>query len=216
MKVMRVTGLGLVSLLTVGITSVTAQPYRGEPSVKGATGTSDNLMHPQAARQYRLRQEALKQQVQAGRWGAGVQKVGDRYVELSQTRKDRIFVIVAEFGDTVHPSYPGVATGPVHNSIAKPGPNDNTTIWQADFSRDHYRDMYFNRMLDYYQMQSSGRYGFDGDVTEWVRVPYNEARYGRNSCGSNVCSNVWNLISDAVGIWYADQIAQGKTPRRDP
>ena len=39
-------------------------------------------------------------------------------------------------------------------------------------------------MLNYYRTQSSGRYGFTGDVTEWVKVAFNEARYGTNLCGS--------------------------------
>ena len=47
--------------------------------------------------------------------------------------------------------------------------------------------MYFNRMKEYYETQSSARYTIDGDVTEWVKVPFNEALYGRNYCGSIVC-----------------------------
>ena len=43
--------------------------------------------------------------------------------------------------------------------------------------------MYFNRMTEYYETQSSGRYSVDGDVTEWVKVPYNQALYGRGYCG---------------------------------
>ncbi|MEU8182577.1 immune inhibitor A domain-containing protein, partial [Micromonospora sp. NPDC049047] len=30
----------------------------------------------------------------------------------------------------------------------------------------------------YYEAQSSGRYTVDGEVTDWVKVRYNEARYG--------------------------------------
>ena len=40
--------------------------------------------------------------------------------------------------------------------------------------------MYFNRMAEYYERQSSGRYSVEGDVTGWVKVPFNEARYGRD------------------------------------
>ena len=40
--------------------------------------------------------------------------------------------------------------------------------------------MYFNRMAEYYETQSSGRYSVEGDVTDWVKVPFNEARYGRD------------------------------------
>jgi immune inhibitor A len=70
----------------------------------------------------------------------------------------------------------------------------------------------------YYEKQSSGRYSVDGTVTGWVKVPYNEARYGRsdddpkdangddpNVCDSNVCNNTWALIRDGVSQWVADQ-----------
>jgi hypothetical protein len=46
-----------------------------------------------------------------------------------------------------------------------------------------------------------------------VKVRYNEARYGRSNgypCASNVCSNTWNLVSDAANQWYNDQIAAGR------
>ncbi len=48
-------------------------------------------------------------------------------------------------------------------------------------------------------------------MIDWVRVPFNEARYGTNLCGSNVCSTVWLLIRDAITLWTANQVAQGKT-----
>ena len=76
----------------------------------------------------------------------------------------------------------GGAVGPLHNQIAPPNRAvDNTTIWQADYNKAHYEDMYFNQMVDYYARQSSGRYTIEGDVIDWVKVPYNEARYGYNT-----------------------------------
>ena len=66
-------------------------------------------------------------------------------------------------------------------------------------------------MVKYYKAQSSGRYTINGDVIDWVRVPYNEARYGSNFCGSSVCSTVWYLIRDATRKWVADQKAAGMT-----
>ena len=67
----------------------------------------------------------------------------------------------------------------------------------------------------YYEKQSSGRFSVDGTVTDWVRVRYNEARYGRSNgfpCGGNVCTNTWDLVRDAANQWYDDQIAAGRTP----
>src|SRR5215468_2109017 len=66
----------------------------------------------------------------------------------------------------------------------------------------------------YYEKQSSGRYSVSGTVTDWVKVRYNEARYGRSNgfpCASNVCSNTWNLVQDAANQWYADQLAAGRS-----
>ena len=43
-------------------------------------------------------------------------------------------------------------------------------------------------MANWYLEQSSGRYSVDGYVSDWVQVPYNEAAYGSNYCGSIVCT----------------------------
>ena len=66
-------------------------------------------------------------------------------------------------------------------------------------------------MAKYYESQSSGRYSVNGDVTEWVKVPFNEARYGRNYCGSIDCNNTWLLIRDALAYWVDGQLEAGKT-----
>ncbi|MFV2088785.1 immune inhibitor A domain-containing protein [Micromonospora sp. LOL_021] len=163
----------------------------------------------------------------AARGGAGSGK--DQYVELERETTDRIFVILAEFGNERHPSYPDVDSnpnwdgparfdGPLHNEIPAPDRTvDNTTIWQADYSPEHYRELYFGAGEDvesvktYYETQSSGRYSVEGTVTDWVKVRYNEARYGRDLCGGNVCSNVWQLLRDAANQWVADQQALGRT-----
>ena len=47
-----------------------------------------------------------------------------------------------------------------------------------------------------------------------MKVPYNEARYGRSNgypCAGNVCSNTHALIPDALVAWTADQKAKGRT-----
>ena len=140
--------------------------------------------------------------------------------------------MLAEFGDTRHPSYPdqdtdkntpGPATfnGPLRNKIPAPDrAKDNSTVWQADYGRDHYQQLYFGKgegvesLKTYYERQSSGRYSVDGLVTDWVKVPFNEARYGRSNgypCTGNVCSNTWSLIKDAIDAWVADQKAAGRT-----
>ena len=171
------------------------------PGAAGATGQGrrgDNPKHPQGAKQFELRQKSPAGAPRTGADRAGSTK-WPRASSSSwqQERSDRIFVIIAEFGTAINP-VTGGTPGPLHNQIAEPNRAlDNTTIWQADYNRAHYERIYFSdepgadTMLNYYRTQSSGRYGFTGGVTEWVRVQFNEARYGTNLCGSNVCSTVW-------------------------
>ena len=65
-------------------------------------------------------------------------------------------------------------------------------------------------MRNFYEELSSNRYTVNGDVTDWVKVPFNEARYGTNLCGSIVCSTVWSFVNDSVDAWYNAQVAAGK------
>ncbi|WP_460445722.1 immune inhibitor A domain-containing protein [Angustibacter aerolatus] len=232
-------------------------PVGQQPTVKKSKAvTSDELTNPAESKRRALRQEAL-QEVIAGKAkpvtknGSTVVKLGkaatatkagasarakaaaapvkDQYVELRRQQTDRIFVVLAEFGNERNPNYPDQDTdpdiegpttfqGPLHNAIPEPDAQDNSTVWQADYNRKHYQDLYFgkseNSVASYYKKQSSGRYTVEGQVTDWVKVKYNEARYGRSDgypCATNVCSNTWALVSDAVNQWVADQRAKGVT-----
>ncbi|MCF2537081.1 immune inhibitor A [Streptomyces sp. FB2] len=172
------------------------------------------------------RQEALNQVISGkakvkSRDGSKVvelkSKKGDsKYVELGREKTDKIFTILVEFGDQI--SEFGGTPGPLHNQIAKPDPKkDNSTAWKADYDRKHFQDMYFGTgkntesVKKYYEKQSSGRYSVDGEVSDWVKVPYNEARYGNNACGDSNCSSVWNIVSDGLNAWVAQQKAAGRT-----
>ncbi|MEV0175354.1 immune inhibitor A domain-containing protein [Streptomyces sp. NPDC050803] len=141
-------------------------------------------------------------------------KKGDsKYVELGREKTDKIFTILVEFGDQVDSRYGGTP-GPLHNAIAQPDrADDNSTAWQADYNREHYQDLYFGEgtasMKTYYEKQSSGRYSVEGEVADWVKVPYNEARYGSNKCDPDNCA--WYAVQDGVTAWAAQQKAAGKT-----
>ena len=93
-------------------------------------------------------------------------------------------------------------------------------MWQPSYDKAHFQQLYFGEgkgvesLKTYYEKQSSGRYSVDGQVSDWVKVPYNEARYGRSNgypCAGNVCSNTHDLIADALIAWTADQKAKGRT-----
>ena len=171
--------------------------------------------------------------------GSRVVKLGEgKYVELAREKTDKIFTILVEFGDKVDdttmydpdgdgPEEPvvkyGGDPGPRHNTIPEPDRSkDNSTAWQKDYDQKHFQNMYFgtgkdesgkpvHSMKTYYEKTSSGRYSVDGEVSDWVKVPWNEARYGSNYCGSTNCANVWDLIRDGVNAWVDDQKAQGRT-----
>lgn len=242
-----------------GTTPATAVPPVNPPATAGARAASptpDELPNPLESKRRELRDAAI-QDVIAGkarpvtRGGSTVVKVGkeasattkgrgtqrggttrakDQYVELAREKTDRIFVVLAEFGNERHPNYPDQDTdpttpgpttfeGPLRNQIPRPDRRvDNSTVWEPDYNRKHYQDMYFGSgeqsVASYYDKQSSGRYTVNGQVTDWVKVRYNEARYGRSNgypCGGSVCSNTWALVADAVNQWVADQKAAGRT-----
>ncbi|QOV38043.1 immune inhibitor A [Streptomyces ferrugineus] len=190
------------------------------------THADHDLDGPMSKTQEAQREEALNQVISGKskvkkRGGSQVvelkSKKGDsKYVELGREKTDKIFTILVEFGDKI--SEFGGTPGPAHNQIAKPDrKKDNSTAWQADYNQKHYQDLYFGTgkktesMKKYYEKQSSGRYSIEGEVSDWVKVPYNEARYGNNACGQTNCSSVWNVVSDGLNAWVAQQKAAGKT-----
>ena len=65
-------------------------------------------------------------------------------------------------------------------------------------------------MRNFYIELSSNRYAVNGEVTDWVQVPFNEANYGANYCGSIVCSRTWLFVRDSLNAWYNAQIAAGQ------
>lgn len=213
-----------VSLVPVAIAAPIAAPI-GDDDIPIQGGNTDNLGSPLANKQAALKQQALGARLK-GEGSGNIQEINGQYIELELERTDKVFVVIAEFGNTRHASFcdPGQTCafppdgsaltydGPLHNSIPRPNRAvDNSTIWQRDYSPAHYENMYFNRMAAYYESQSSGRYTVEGDVTEWVRVPFNEARYGRDYCGGIVCNNTWFLLRDAMAFWVTDRLADGWT-----
>lgn len=190
------------------------------------TQADHDLEGPMSKTQEAQREEALNQVISGKakvkeRDGSKVvqlkSKKGDgKYVELGREKTDKIFTILVEFGDKI--SEFGGTPGPAHNQIAEPDrKQDNSTAWQKDYNQKHYQDLYFGTgkkaesMKKYYEKQSSGRYSVEGEVADWVKVPYNEARYGNNKCGQTNCSSVWNVVSDGLNAWVAQQKAAGKS-----
>lgn len=234
-----------LALLAAPALAATAPPTPA-PTPAGQQQQADQQQARQAAapppaplelQRQALRRQALEE-VAAGRPGGlraeadgrlpRLAKVGKRYVELARERKDKVFVILAEFGDQVDtttefegkPRFGG-APGPAHNTIGKPAADDNHTLWRKDFDRSFYAKQFFSTdpqsasLRAYYRLQSSGRYDMDGMVTDWVKLPWNEARYGTDNCSeSGQCRTNWDMIRDATDSWYKSERAKGRTPEQ--
>ncbi|HEX5568533.1 MAG TPA: immune inhibitor A domain-containing protein [Streptomyces sp.] len=205
-----------------------AADHRGEAKGKGnghgKGGDNRHVAHdlpgPLTEKQRAQRLEALERLASGERPmtrnGTKVMKLGkNEYVEMEQVKTDKIFTILIEFGDKIDPRYGG-DPGPLHNQIAEPDrKKDNSTLWKENFDREHFEEVYFgdgeDSLKTYYETQSSGKYSVDGMVSDWVKVDYNEARYGTNACGDFVCNTVWDAVRDGVNKWVEGQKAAGST-----
>jgi immune inhibitor A len=254
------TGVVTAAMVVVGLTvpgavaSAAPQTADAQLATQSVAG-SDDLPSAAETKRRDLRQEALSgvlngsktaekrgasTVVKMGKKPAATAKVNkaaaggpvDQYVELAREKTDKIFVVLAEFGDQRDPRYPDVDInptipgpvkfdGPLHNQIPQPNRAvDNSTLWQADFNQQHFQDLYFSTnpgvdsVANYYSKQSSGRYSVDGVVTDWVKVPFNEARYGRSNgfpCAAQICSNSFALVQDGVNAWFNSEKANGRS-----
>ncbi|RLV79380.1 immune inhibitor A domain-containing protein [Streptomyces rapamycinicus] len=235
-----VAALGAAALST-GMAQADAPSTRVErhDPAPAKTDVRHDLEGPYSKQREAQRQEALRQVISGDtkattRGASKVVKLGKgKYVELAREKTDKIFTILVEFGDKVDdttmydpdgdgPKPPvkkyGGDPGPAHNTIGRPDrADDNSTAWQKDYNRQHFQDLYFSKdkkkesLRKYYEKQSSGRYSVDGEVSDWVKVDWNEARYGSNYCGDTNCANAWDLIRDGVNQWAKDQKAAGRT-----
>ena len=205
-----------------------AIPAQADPEPQSSTHQQDNLSSPMGDKQQTLREEAVRKLVKGEatvetRNGHRVIRVPkgkygkkDKFVQYDVNREESIFTVLTDFGTQTDPRFSS-APGPVHNTIPSPdrvwdgnSTDDNSTYWSKDFNRQHYVDMMFgdtSSFKDFYTKQSNGRFLAKGDVSDWVQVPFNEARYG----AKNNADGYWNYIKDTAAAWYADQVKQGKT-----
>lgn len=223
---MRKARYALAAAVFAGATlasTASAVPDQGKRESSQGKSQEHNFKHPIAQKQDALRAEALAQVLKGKlKHDKVVQVAKGQFVELKREGVDKIFTIIVEFGDTQypHPLFVGAPAdgsaqrteGPLHNEIPEPDRSvDNSTLWQPDYDTAHYEDMYFNRMKAYYERQSSGRYSIEGTVHGWVKVPYNQALYGRDFCGGIVCSTSKMLARDALAVWVQQELDSGKS-----
>jgi immune inhibitor A len=209
-----------------------AQATEAAPPAEGAAAThkKDDLPNPLGDAQRKLRKEAVAKLLKGeaslqNRGGSQVIAVPsesgeDRYVQMYATeREESIFTVLSEFGTQKLGKGVRGTDGPLHNQIAEPdrtwdgnATDDNSTYWTSDFNRAHYQDMMFGAgesFKDFYLKQSNGRFVATGDVSEWVKLPYNAARYGTNKLSD--AQTAWPFVQDTAQAWYDAQVAAGKS-----
>jgi immune inhibitor A len=197
--------------------AVDASPTRDTaPASKPAAQREDNRPGPLTKQRTEMRKQAIEK-VATGKAKPNAEGVVElepgKFVETTTVREDKIFTILAEFGDQSSGRY-GTVPGPLHNEIPEPDRTvDNSTEWAPDFDKAFYEE-HFNgdgeSMRTYYEALSNGRYSVTNTVTDWVKVPYNASWYGDNAREDNGGS--WDFITDSGNAWWDSQLAAGKTP----
>ncbi|MFI1579854.1 immune inhibitor A domain-containing protein [Embleya sp. NPDC020630] len=214
----------LSALLILAAVPTPAAPRPDDPAAGADSGAfaerDHDLSHPFSERRRQRRDAAVRAMTEDPGLTSRTVPAGEAgSAETRPPAESRVFVILVEFGDRLdgpngqrYSSRPG----PRHNTIPAPDrAQDTTTMWRPTYERDHYQDLFFGpgtvapSLASYYLRQSAGRYSIDGEVADWVRVPYNEARYGNDACGRNVCRDVWALVRDALKVWYDGRAAEG-------
>ncbi|MDN4171519.1 immune inhibitor A [Nocardioides sp. SOB77] len=138
-----------------------------------------------------------------------------QWVEYGTQETAQLLSFLVDFGDQVDPRYPAEPAGPRHDQIEEPGEGDNSTYWRPTFDRSHFMDMFFHGMPEEggasfrqaYDEMSSGRFDVEGDVSDWVTVPYSSASYGQTESNRDMT----RFISDSATAWVQAQKAAGKT-----
>ncbi len=123
----------------------------------------------------------------------------------------KILVILLEFAGS--DTYKGVTyTGPLHNTIPQPPPENNVDYWMSDFAPAHYQELLFGKksgsLANYLKEQSGGLYTVDGYVTDWVQIKdHSQWYYGADSRSGGAGSDdlngpVWRIAIDAAKAAY--------------
>jgi len=216
-------GAAAAALLATTVPSAaTAAPAAGVPAPSGAARVDDRP-DPVVTEQRALQQQAVSMVVsgeaepQQRGGGRSVRVAPGQWVQYGTQDTDQLLTFLVEFGDQADPRFPDApASGPRHGQIPEPDRSvDNTTYWEPDFDREHYLDMFFDARGDggdsftgVYEELSSGRYSVEGDVSDWVTVPYSSASYGMTESQTDMT----RFIQDSADAWYAAQQAAGRTP----
>ena len=205
-------------ILTAALTTLAGAETDGADGLPMEGANTDNPSHPLGDAQNALKLQGFAAKMNGKTDGPVAEVAKGQFVELERQGEDSIWTVIGEFGplDSPFGILQSGVPGPLHNEIPEPDRSvDNSTIWAPDFTEAYYENMLFSEapgavsMRNFYIEESSNRYTVNGDVTDWVQVPYNAAHYGRNYCGSIVCAQTWRFVDDSIDAWYNAQIAAG-------
>ena len=212
-------GAAFAALLATALTvPATATPSAEDPRGATTAAKSDDRADALETERRDLTQRAHelvisgKREVQNRGGSKAVRVAPGQWAQVDQQDSDNILTFLIEFADQKDERYPDAPAGPVHNEIPEPDrAEDNTTYWVENFERDHFLDMFFGEggesFKGVYEELSSGQYTVNGDVSDWVQVPYNEASYGETENQTDMT----RFIDDGAEAWYAQQKAAGKS-----
>lgn len=220
MRKSKIAVAGLAGVM-LGMLSIQAPAAAAPPVDDGSTGPAaairqDNRPGPRTKELVNARNAAIEN-VAKGRAKANVdgvvQLAENRFAEIETTKQDRIFTVLAEFGDQGSGRF-GTSPGPLHNTISEPDRSvDNTTLWNADFSPAYYEELFNGdgeSMRGYYEAVSNGQYSVTNTVSGWVTVPNNGSFYGDNATEDT--GGAWAFVRDSGNAWWNSQLAAGRTP----
>jgi immune inhibitor A len=204
-KVLRLVLFAALAALVVVPVAGAALVRSSGAADTAANGTkaakNDNRQTSLDVKKAALLQNALQKKLKGKAYGKVGEVARGQYVQLAHEGQGAIWTLLGEFSDVKH------------NQLPEPDRAvDNTTYWVPDFSRDFFNQLLYsqtpgdNSMANFYREQSSGRYTVVGNTDGWVGVPGTLVDYD-----DSPDSNVWTFLADSVNVWYADQIAAGKT-----
>ncbi|MGY0231291.1 immune inhibitor A domain-containing protein [Longispora urticae] len=216
-------GMLFAGMASAAVQASPTRPAVQPPSSEERVNRPDELTTPDMARERANKIEALNalvkdpsKLVKRDKGSSGVQLPNGKWVQWGTPETAQVFTLLAEFG-AQEPD--GGGPGPLHNQIPEPDRTvDNSTLWTKDASQAYFQNLLFSKsgsesMSDFYLRQSSGRYTVTGEVTPWVQLPANAARYGKNNPADQL--NEYNrygaFVQDSVTAWYSQQQAAGRT-----
>lgn len=204
---------------TTDAPTVTSSSFTSSPTADGAAEKLHDRSDPAAEERRDRNQQGVAKVISGAakvedRGGSRAVKVAPgQWAQYGLQDSDQILSFLVQFGDTVDPRFPASTAGPVSGAIKEPDRAvDNSTYWSDTFDREHYLDMFFSEegesLKGVYEEMSSGRYTIDGDVSDWVTVPYTSASYGETESQADMT----RFVQDTADAWYDAQVAGGKTP----